>query len=216
MLYDKAGDLAEARARLTALRGRGHALHGGVVAARARRRSSGATTETARLCDARLLRRLPGRLSGARAARRCWRSVGGYQLEGEGAQLFERDRGRLFRHPRPAAARRCWRFLRDAERAADDEAADLRRRRVVAGVAGAPVAHSLSPLIHNAWLEAAGHRRGLRRLRAGARTASRRSSRGCAAAWCAASTSPCRSRKRRWRWPIDASARPGAPARPTC
>lgn len=27
---------------------------------------------------------------------------------------------------------------------------------VVAGVAGAPVAHSLSPLIHNAWLEAAG------------------------------------------------------------
>lgn len=29
-------------------------------------------------------------------------------------------------------------------------------RTVVAGVAGHPVAHSLSPLIHNAWLEAAG------------------------------------------------------------
>ena len=29
-------------------------------------------------------------------------------------------------------------------------------RTVVAGVAGRPVAHSLSPLIHNAWLEAAG------------------------------------------------------------
>ena len=29
-------------------------------------------------------------------------------------------------------------------------------RTVVAGVAGQPVAHSLSPLIHNAWLEAAG------------------------------------------------------------
>jgi shikimate dehydrogenase len=28
---------------------------------------------------------------------------------------------------------------------------------VVAGVVGAPVAHSLSPLIHNAWLEAGGH-----------------------------------------------------------
>jgi shikimate dehydrogenase len=27
---------------------------------------------------------------------------------------------------------------------------------VVAGVAGSPVRHSLSPLIHNAWLEAAG------------------------------------------------------------
>ena len=27
---------------------------------------------------------------------------------------------------------------------------------LVAGVAGAPVAHSLSPLIHNAWLAAAG------------------------------------------------------------
>jgi len=29
-------------------------------------------------------------------------------------------------------------------------------KTLVAGVAGAPVAHSLSPLIHNAWLEAAG------------------------------------------------------------
>ena len=27
---------------------------------------------------------------------------------------------------------------------------------MVAGVAGSPVTHSLSPLIHNAWLEAAG------------------------------------------------------------
>jgi shikimate dehydrogenase len=32
----------------------------------------------------------------------------------------------------------------------------LSGKAIVAGVAGAPVAHSLSPLIHNAWIEAAG------------------------------------------------------------
>ena len=29
-------------------------------------------------------------------------------------------------------------------------------RTIVAGVAGQPVAHSLSPILHNAWLQAAG------------------------------------------------------------
>ncbi len=37
-------------------------------------------------------------------------SVGGYQLEGIGVHLFERDRGRLFHHSRPAAVAAARRF----------------------------------------------------------------------------------------------------------
>jgi septum formation protein len=93
-LYDKPADLAEARSHLAALRGRGHALHGGIVAA-----EGGAvvwrTTETSRLwmrdfsdayLDAYLHRGGDALLA----------SVGAYQLEGEGAQLFERIEGDYF------------------------------------------------------------------------------------------------------------------------
>jgi septum formation protein len=93
-LYDKPADLAEAREHLGALRGRGHALHGGLVAAE-RGEVVWRTTETSRLwmrdfSDAFL----DGYL--ARGGEALLASVGGYQLEGEGAQLFERIDGDYF------------------------------------------------------------------------------------------------------------------------
>ncbi len=93
-LYDKPADLAEARAHLTTLRGREHALHGGIVAAE-RGEVVWRTTETSRLwmrdfSDAFL----DGYL--ARGGTDLLASVGGYQLEGEGAQLFERIEGDYF------------------------------------------------------------------------------------------------------------------------
>jgi septum formation protein len=93
-LYDKPTDLGEARAHLSALRGKGHALHGGIVAAE-RGEVVWRATETSRLwmrdfsdafLDAYLARGGAGLLA----------SVGGYQLEGEGAQLFERIEGDYF------------------------------------------------------------------------------------------------------------------------
>jgi septum formation protein len=93
-LHDKARDLAEARRRLLQLRGRIHQLHCGVVAAR-----HGAAvwrlTQSSRLemrdfsddfLDGYLARNGEAALS----------SVGCYQLEGEGAQLFERIEGDYF------------------------------------------------------------------------------------------------------------------------
>ena len=94
VLYDKPADLAEARSHLTAMRGRGHALHGGIVAAE-RGQVVWRTTETSRLwmrdfSDAFL----DGYL--ARGGSALLASVGCYQLEGEGAQLFERIEGDYF------------------------------------------------------------------------------------------------------------------------
>jgi septum formation protein len=93
-LYDKAETLDEARQRLLELRGRSHALHSAVVVAR-----NGApvwsTTESPRLTmrafsdawlDGYLDRQGAGLLG----------SVGCYQLESEGAQLFERVEGDYF------------------------------------------------------------------------------------------------------------------------
>jgi septum formation protein len=93
-LYDKPADLAEARSHLAALRGRGHALHGGIVAAEAGE-VVWRTTETSRLwmrdfSDAFLDAYL------ARGGEALLASVGAYQLEGEGAQLFERIEGDYF------------------------------------------------------------------------------------------------------------------------
>jgi len=93
-LHDKAGDLREARRRLLALRGRAHRLHCAVVAARGGE-SVWRLTESPRLemrdfsdefLDGYLAR------NGAAALA----SVGCYQLEGEGAQLFERIEGDYF------------------------------------------------------------------------------------------------------------------------
>jgi septum formation protein len=93
-LFDKAETLADARDRLLALRGKAHRLHAAVVAAQ-----GGAALwrviESPRLemrdfsdafLDAYLARNGDAVLS----------SLGCYQLEGEGAQLFERIEGDYF------------------------------------------------------------------------------------------------------------------------
>ena len=93
-LVDKAATLQEARARLIALRGRRHRLHAAVVVAR-----DGApvweTVETATLD----MRDFSDEFLGAYLARAgdgVLGSVGCYQLEGLGLQLFERIEGDYF------------------------------------------------------------------------------------------------------------------------
>ena len=93
-LFDKAESVEEARERLRALRGKTHKLHCGMVVARdgqAIWREVVTTTLRMRpfsdaYLDAYLERNAPGVLS----------SVGCYQLEGEGVQLFDRIDGDYF------------------------------------------------------------------------------------------------------------------------
>ena len=93
-LYDKAADMSEARERLLSLRGRTHRLHAAVVVAR-----DGATvwrlTDTASLTMRAFSQ---GFLDGylARVGESVLSSVGGYQIEGAGAQLFEAIDGDYF------------------------------------------------------------------------------------------------------------------------
>ena len=93
-LYDKAETLEEARMRLLELRGRPHALHSAVVVAR-----DGLTvwrlTESPRLTMRAFSDEcLDGYL--ARQGETLLGSVGCYQLEGEGVQLFEAIEGDFF------------------------------------------------------------------------------------------------------------------------
>ena len=93
-LHDKAANLPQARRALTHLRGRTHALHAAVTVAR-----DGAAVwehvETARLTMRAFSDPfLDGYL--ARVGERAFASVGVYQLEGEGAQLFETIDGDYF------------------------------------------------------------------------------------------------------------------------
>ena len=93
-LYDKAESFAEARARLTLLRGRTHRLHSAVVLAEAgqvvwRERITASLTMRA-FSDAFLDDYL---LTEGEAA---LGSVGCYRLEGPGAQLFSRIEGDYF------------------------------------------------------------------------------------------------------------------------
>jgi septum formation protein len=93
-LYDKVDTVEEARERLKLLRGKAHKLHCGMVVAEGGRpiwREVVTTTLRMRpfsddYLDAYLLRNAPGVLS----------SVGCYQLEGEGVQLFDRIEGDYF------------------------------------------------------------------------------------------------------------------------
>lgn len=93
-LYDKAASLDEARARLKLFSGQTHQLHSGAALAR-----DGAVIWT--LADTAMLKVRPlsdGFIDGylARNAEAALSSVGGYWLEGEGAQLFERVEGDYF------------------------------------------------------------------------------------------------------------------------
>jgi septum formation protein len=94
VLYDKAATVDEARRRLIALRGQTHRLHCAMVVARDGHpiwREIMTTTLRMRpfsdaFLDSYLARNIPGILS----------SVGCYQLEGEGVQLFDRIEGDYF------------------------------------------------------------------------------------------------------------------------
>ena len=93
-LYDKVATVEEARERLGSLRGKTHKLHCGMVVARdgvAIWREVVTTTLRMRpftddFLEGYLQRNAPGILS----------SVGCYQLEGEGVQLFDRIEGDYF------------------------------------------------------------------------------------------------------------------------
>ncbi len=92
-LFDKARDLAEARERLCMLRGQTHRLHAGVTLARGDkvvwRTTATSTLRMRAFSDAFLdayLARNPQVLA----------SVGCYELEGEGVQLFEAIEGDYF------------------------------------------------------------------------------------------------------------------------
>lgn len=93
-LFDKAETIAAARARLTQLRGRAHTLHAALAAAQGGRivwrEAASATLVMRNFTDAYLDAYL-GRNPGAALS-----SVGCYELEGEGIQLFERIEGDYF------------------------------------------------------------------------------------------------------------------------
>lgn len=93
-LFDKAATLGEARQRLVALRGRAHQLHSAIAVARDGHilwRDLVTTTLTMRdFTDAYLEAYLE------RNPRAALASVGAYELEGEGAQLFEAIEGDVF------------------------------------------------------------------------------------------------------------------------
>ena len=93
-LFDKPADTAEARARLLELRGRAHQLHSAVVLARGGdivwRDVPSATLHVRAFSDAWL----DIYMQGVDAA--VLESVGAYQLEGAGVQLFERIDGDWF------------------------------------------------------------------------------------------------------------------------
>jgi len=93
-LMDKASDLDGARQRLTALRGRSHKLHSGVVVAKGGesiwREVQSATLRMRDFSDGFLDGYLE-RQGGAILS-----SVGCYHLEGEGVQLFDRIDGDYF------------------------------------------------------------------------------------------------------------------------
>jgi septum formation protein len=94
VLFDKARDLADARAKLALLRGRAHQLHAAIAVAQdgavVWRDLASATLAMRGFTDAFL----EGYLQ--RGGERLLGSVGCYALEGEGVQLFERIDGDYF------------------------------------------------------------------------------------------------------------------------
>jgi septum formation protein len=93
-LFDKPASMAEAREQLLCLRGKSHQLHAGVALA-ARGKAQWARVETATLVvrafsDQWLAHFL------AHMGERVLRTVGAYEIEGPGIQLFERVEGDMF------------------------------------------------------------------------------------------------------------------------
>src|SRR5690606_29181289 len=109
--------------------------------------------------DARLLRRLPRRLSGGGG-----RGPAGLRrllpVGGAGVAAVRGGGGRLLHRPGPAAVAGPGRTApRRGDRVVSGAPASLGRITGAArlgGIVGNPVRHSLSPVIHNAWLEAGG------------------------------------------------------------
>jgi septum formation protein len=93
-LFDKAASMGEGRERLVSLRGRTHQLHSGVALARAGELVWSDTQSAALTMRAFSDDFLDGYVM--RNASAMVSSVGGYQLEGEGLQLFERIDGDYF------------------------------------------------------------------------------------------------------------------------
>jgi len=93
-MFDKAASLAESRQRLIALRGRSHQLHAAIAVARdghiVWRDVATATLTMRDFTDAYLEAYLE------RNQRAALASVGAYELEGEGAQLFTTIQGDFF------------------------------------------------------------------------------------------------------------------------
>lgn len=94
VLYDKAASLGDARARLSALRGQRHVLHAAVSVARGGEAVWRVLESPAMAMRAFSDAFLDGYLERNRVA--VLGSVGCYQLEGEGAQLFEAIEGDYF------------------------------------------------------------------------------------------------------------------------
>ena len=93
-LIDKAADVEEARYRLLQLRGRRHQLHSAVVVAQNGAplwRLTGTATLSMRVFTPEFLDGYMARNAGALTS-----SVGAYQIEGEGAQLFDAIEGDYF------------------------------------------------------------------------------------------------------------------------
>ena len=113
-------------------------------------------------------------------ARRLLACVGCYRLEGDGVAAVRDGSTATIS---PSWACRCWPVLAELRRAGVLTVM-ISGAAAVAGIAGQPIAHSLSPVIHNAWIAAAGLDARLCRLRAaGRRPASRPWSPPAAPAW---------------------------------
>jgi septum formation protein len=93
-LFDKPGDMAEARAQLERLRGRTHTLHSAVVLAQDGNVAWTCVEEATLTMRAFSAEFLDAYL--ARSGDAVCRTVGAYEIEGPGVQLFERIEGDHF------------------------------------------------------------------------------------------------------------------------
>ena len=100
--FPQTGRMEAARRHLLKLSGKTHHLNSAVVLVRDGEtlwRHVGIARLTMRMLDPAFIGRHLSRVGDKALS-----SVGAYQIEGEGIQLFEQDRGRLFHHCRTAAA----------------------------------------------------------------------------------------------------------------